>query len=195
MRVIVPGRRNIKLPVVTLPIVTPRLLLRDFVSSDLEAVQAYSGLEVVSRHLVWGPNTLAQTKEAIHGFLEDQRRKPRRCYELGIVPRQGHRVIGGVGLKITDWFNRTGDLGYVLHPDYWGHGFAEEAGRAMLDAGFRELGLHRITAICDQRNKASARVMERLGMRREGAFRQSKVIQGAWCDEFLYATLASDFSN
>ncbi|MBI1261688.1 MAG: GNAT family N-acetyltransferase [Rhizobiales bacterium] len=188
------GRRNSKLPIISLPIETPRLVLRDFISADLDAVHAYSSRPEVSRFLIWGPNTLAQTREAIRDFQDDQKRKPRRVYELGIVPKHGKKIIGGVGLKVTDWYNRTGDIGYVLHPDSWGHGFAEEAARAMLAAGFHELGLHRITAICDQRNKASARVMERLGMRREGVFRQSKVIQGEWGDEYLYALLASDFN-
>ncbi|MBO6634491.1 MAG: GNAT family N-acetyltransferase, partial [Parvibaculum sp.] len=58
---------------------------------------------------------------------------------------------------------------------------------------FRDFGLQRIVATCDQRNKASARVMEKLGMRREGAFRQSKFIQGEWRDEYLYAVLAAEF--
>lgn len=195
MRVMVIGRRNSKLPIISLPIETPRLILRDFVSADLEAVHAYSGREEVSRFLIWGPNTLSQSREAIRDFQDDQKRKPRRVYELGIVLKGGNAksVVGGVGLKISDWFNRTGDIGYVLHPDFWGYGYAEEAARAMMAAGFHELGLHRITAICDQRNKASARVMERLGMRREGVFRQSKVIQGEWGDEYLYAILAEDF--
>ena len=105
----------------------------------------------------------------------------------------GPKLIGGAGLKLADWENRTGDIGYVLHPDHWRQGYAQEAARALMDAGFREIGLQRIFATCDQRNKASARVMERLGLRREGAFRLSKYIQGEWCDEFLYAILAEEF--
>jgi ribosomal-protein-alanine N-acetyltransferase len=186
-------------PSLTLPIETPRLLLRDFVTRDLDAVHAYSVREDVARFLVWGPNTVLQSKQTIKGFVEDQKGKPRLNFDLAIVlkgtGRRGDKgtLIGGVGLKFADWEHRTGDVGYVLHPDYWGHGFAEEAARALMEAGFRELGLQRIFATCDQRNKASARVMERLGMRREGAFRQSKYIQGAWRDEFLYAILAEEF--
>ena len=142
-------------PLLTLPIETPRLILRDFVSRDLEAVHAYSSLPDVSRYLVWGPNTLLQSKDMIRGFLLDQKRRPRINFDL--------------------------------------QGYAQEAARALMDAGFREIGLQRIFATCDQRNKASARVMERLGLRREGAFRLSKYIQGEWCDEFLYAILAEEF--
>src|SRR5690606_27156062 len=113
-------------------------------------------------------------------------------YDVGMVLKPQGALIGGVGLRISDWENRTGDVGYVVHPDYWGYGLAEEAARALIEAGFTQLGLRRIVAFCDQRNKASARVMERLGMRREGAFRQSKLIQGEWRDEYLYAVLAEE---
>lgn len=180
-----------------LPIETPRLLLRDFRAKDLEAVHAYASLDEVARYMIWGPNTLAQSREAIDGFLEDQRRRPRRAFDLAIVLKAKGRhegwLVGGAGLAIADRENATGDIGYVLHPDVWGMGLAEEAARALLDAGFRELRLRRIVATCDQRNKASARVMERLGMRREGAFRASKLIQGEWRDEYLYAILADEF--
>ncbi len=192
-------RRSEPDPALPLPIETPRLLLREFTSRDLEAVHAYSSLEEVTRYLVWGPNTLLQSKQTIRAFLDDQKEKPRTSFDLAIVLRGAgrrgsqSRLIGGVGLKLVDWENRTGDIGYVLHPDCWGEGYAAEAARALAHAGFRALGLQRIIATCDQRNKASARVMEKLGMRREGAFRQSKFIQGEWRDEYLYAVLAMDF--
>ena len=56
-------------PTLTLPIATPRIALRDFRKSDLEAVHAYSSREDVARYMIWGPNTLAQTRGAILGFL------------------------------------------------------------------------------------------------------------------------------
>lgn len=192
-------RRTAPDPLLELPIETPRLLLRDFTSRDLEAVHAYSSMETVARFLVWGPNTLLQSKQTIRGFLDDQKQRPRVNFDLAIVRKgtarrgDGPRLIGGVGLKLADWEHRTGDLGYILHPDYWGQGYVLEAARALAYAAFRDLGLQRLTATCDQRNKASARVMEKLGMRREGAFRQSKHIHGEWRDEFLYAILAEEF--
>lgn len=186
-------------PTLTLPIETPRLLLRDFVSRDLEAVHAYSSTPQATQYLIWGPNTLLQSKQTIRAFLDDQKERPRVNFDLAIIHKgtarrgDGPRLIGGVGLKLADWDNRTADIGYVLHPDYWGQGYALEAAQGLAHAGFRELGLQRIVATCDQRNKASARVMEKLGMRREGVFRQSKYIHGGWRDEFLYAILAEEF--
>lgn len=180
-------------PSIALPIETPRLILRDFRKSDLDAVHAYSSLEEVARFLVWGPNTLAQSKEAIEGFLDDQRAQPRTVFDVAVTLKPKRELIGGAGLRIVDRDNLTGEVGYTLHPDFWGYGLASEAARALLDAGFNELGLQRIVAVCDQRNKPSARVMERLGMRREGAFRGSKLIQNGWRDEYLYAILAEEF--
>lgn len=181
-------------PSIDLPLETPRLILRDFKKSDLKAVHAYSSLEEVARYLVWGPNTLAQSKEAIEGFLDDQRAQPREIFDLAVTLKPKRELIGGAGLRVIDRDNLTGELGYTLHPDYWGYGLAVEASRALLEAGFNALGLQRIVALCDQRNKASARVMERLGMRREGVFRGSKNIHGYWRDEYLYAILAEEFS-
>lgn len=181
-------------PSIDLPLETPRLILRDFKKSDLKAVHAYSSLEDVARYLVWGPNTLAQSKEAIEGFLDDQRTQPREIFDLAVTLKPKRELIGGAGLRVIDRDNLTGELGYTLHPDYWGYGLAVEASRGLLEAGFSALGLQRIVALCDQRNKASARVMERLGMRREGVFRGSKNIHGHWRDEYLYAILAEEFS-
>lgn len=191
------GRRAESGSQINLPIETPRLVIREFVARDLEAVHAYSSLPEVTRFLAWGPNTLAESKQAVRAFLNDQTELLRTNFDLAIwlkgTRRTAPRLVGAVGLKITDRENRTGDIGYVLHPDYWGQGLVLEAAHALMGAGFSELELQRITASCDQRNKASARVMEKLGMRREGAFRRSRYIQGAWRDEYLYAILSDEF--
>lgn len=179
------------------PIETPRLLIREFVARDLEAVHAYSSLPEATRFLIWGPNTLAQSKQAVRAFLDDQTEKLRSNFDLAVFlkgrARTTPRLIGAVGLKLLDRENRTGDIGYILHPAHWGQGYAVEAAHAVMNAGFSELELQRITASCDQRNKASARVMEKLGMRREGVFRRSRYIQGDWRDEYLYAILSDEF--
>ena len=65
--------------------------------------------------------------------------------------------------------------------------------RLLLRLGFEELGLHRIIGRCDGRNTASAKVMERLGMRREAHFRQNELVKGEWCDELVYAMLAEEW--
>jgi RimJ/RimL family protein N-acetyltransferase len=72
-------------------------------------------------------------------------------------------------------------------------GFATEGSILLLRLGFEVLGLHRIMGSCDARNTGSARVMERLGMRREAHFRESEIFKGEWGDELIYAMLASEW--
>jgi len=85
--------------------------------------------------------------------------------------------------------SREGTLWYVIHPDAWGQGYATEAGRAILDFGFGSLGMHRMIADCDPANRASARVAERLGMRREAHHVENFLHRGVWCDSLIYALL------
>ncbi len=65
----------------------------------------------------------------------------------------------------------------------------------MLRLGFDDLGLHRIIGRCDARNTASARLMERLGMRREAHFRENEWFKGEWGDELIYAMLDREWSE
>ena len=86
-----------------------------------------------------------------------------------------------------------GDLGYDLAPRYWGRGYATEAARAIVRFGFEELGLHRIWSWCIADNVASARVMEKVGMRLEGRQRDKERFKGRWWDRLLYAILEDEW--
>jgi RimJ/RimL family protein N-acetyltransferase len=83
-------------------------------------------------------------------------------------------------------------LGYWIGVPYWGNGYATEAGRAVLDHGFGELGLNRVYAHCFARNPASRRVLEKLGMRHEGTRRRHTLKWGEYLDEEEFGILASD---
>jgi RimJ/RimL family protein N-acetyltransferase len=86
------------------------------------------------------------------------------------------------------------ELGWVLHPDHAGHGYATEAVRALLRLCFEELGLRRVTANCFAANEASWRLMERVGMRRElYTVRESLHRSGEWLDGIGYALLADEW--
>ena len=89
--------------------------------------------------------------------------------------------------------HHQGEIGYVLHPDHQGNGYATEAAAVMLRLGFEELGLHRIVGRLDARNAASARVLERLGMRLEAHLRENEFVKGEWVSELIYAVLASEW--
>lgn len=175
------------------PIRTARLLLREFREEDFGDVHAYAERPEVARFMEWGPNTPEQTREFMDRRLAEQAAWPRAGVGLAVEHLADRRVIGAVRLTILDRANWAGDLGYSFHSAYWRKGYATEAGRAMLAAGFRALGLHRIWADCDVDNLGSWAVMQKLGMRREGHVREGKLIKGRWRDQFVYAILASEF--
>ena len=77
--------------------------------------------------------------------------------------------------------------------DHSGRGYAIEAARVVLGVAFGEFGPHRVTGSCDARNLASARLMERLGMRREAHFRSNEYVKDEWCDELVYAILREEW--
>jgi RimJ/RimL family protein N-acetyltransferase len=95
----------------------------------------------------------------------------------------------------------TYEVGFVFHPDHWGRGYATEAARALLDHVFGDLGAHRVLAHCDPRNAASWRLLERLGMRREGLHRRAASFAAddagrpVWHDVAVYAVLAEEWAR
>lgn len=177
-----------------LPIETERLRLRDFRLEDAPAVHAYGADPEVTHYMPWGPNTPEETAAFIARALEQQATWPRLDLGLAIEHRGLGVVVGSIALHLRDIPHRSLEMGYCLRRDLWGQGLVTEAGRALLRVGFEELGLHRITATCDVRNTGSYRVMERLGMRREGEMRKDRRVRGAWRDTYLYAILAESWS-
>ena len=102
-------------------------------------------------------------------------------------------MIGEVGIFLSPKAQSKGDIGWIIHPDYQGRGYATEAAQVALEYAFMERNLRRVTSACDGRNTASLRLMERLGMRCEGRLMQSRFTGGAWHDECLYALLRDEW--
>ena len=90
---------------------------------------------------------------------------------------------------------RLGEIGYTFAAAHQRQGYAQEAMRAILAYAFGTLELHRIMAVADCRNEPSIRLLERLGMRREGHFLQNAWYKGEWCDEYLYAQLRAEWEQ
>jgi|SRR5688572_12008019 len=168
---------------------TKRLVIRDFRIEDWKAVHAYASNPVVVAHLPWGPNSADQTIEFIRAAVEDAARPNRRRFEMAVVLREEDRLVGAVGLRLSGTENRDAGMGYVVHQDYWRRGIASEAASAVIEFGFRQRGLHRIWAEVDPGNPASARVLEKVGMIREGRLRQHKWYKEDWRDSHLYSIL------
>jgi ribosomal-protein-alanine N-acetyltransferase len=98
-------------------------------------------------------------------------------------------LIGACGIYVSNPDGQEGWIGYVFNRNFWGRGYATETAKALLKFGFNQLNLHRIFATCDPANIASAHVLEKISMQREGHLREHKMAKGKWCDLLLYAIL------
>jgi len=176
------------------PLETARLVLRPFEAGDLEELHAFHSLPEVARFLYWEARDLEQVRAVLdakvrQGVLEDEG----QVLALAVVWREVGVVVGEVSLLWLSRRHRQGEIGFVFHPGYQGQGLATEAAEVVLGLGFEGLGLHRVIGRCDALNAASARVMERLGMRREAHFVQNELFKGAWGDELVYAILEDEW--
>jgi RimJ/RimL family protein N-acetyltransferase len=178
----------------TYPIETKRLLLRPFEPGDAGAMYAYMSRDDVCRYLLHPPLTAGEVGERI-GADRSELTEPGQSLLLAVVERDSGTLVGDVVLFWRSREHRAGEVGYVFNPDHGGRGYATEAGAAMLRLGFDELGLHRIEGRIDARNTASAKVLERLGMRREAHFVQNEFVKGEWADEVVYAVLAGEWRD
>jgi RimJ/RimL family protein N-acetyltransferase len=100
-------------------------------------------------------------------------------------------LIGGIGLDICEE-DEKGELGFWIDQSYWGKGVATEAAAALVKFGFEKLCLHKIVAFHMVRNPASGRVMEKLGMRKEGMLRDHVKKSDQFEDSVAYGILVSD---
>ncbi|TBR57839.1 N-acetyltransferase [Mastigocladus laminosus UU774] len=168
---------------------TQRLILRDFVESDWQAVHAYAcDLEVV-RYLPFGPNSEEDTKNYLHTEIKSRRKKIREHFTFAIALKADKQVIGSCRISITDRNKQEGSIGYCLGREFWGQGYATEVARKLLEFGFKQLSLHRVFALCHPKNKASMRVLIKIGMRQEGYLREYEWSRGEWQDRLLFAML------
>jgi RimJ/RimL family protein N-acetyltransferase len=175
---------------------TERLVLREFVEDDWRALHAIESLADVNRYQGYDAHTEEYSKSYVAKCIASAAESPRLVFDIAITLRSDeHTLIGRGGIRRTKDELRVGEMWVVLAPDQQKQGLVFEAARAMMSHAFDELGMHRLYGDCDPRNAPSARLMERLGMRREAHFVQNVFIKGEWCDSLIYAVLASEWKR
>lgn len=160
---------------------------------DWKPVHAYASDADSLQFVEWGPNSEEATKGFITRMMIFQKRSPREVYELAIVHKENGSVIGGCGLQVKEHLQAS--LGYCLNRRFWGNGFATEAAYALCEFGFNELRLHRIFATCRPENPASWRVMEKIGLTREGLLREHMYWKEKWQSSSVYSILVGEFAE
>jgi len=171
---------------------TERLKLREFVLDDWPAVLAY---QQDQRYLEFYPfvtRTESDAKEFVQWFLDEQPESPRRRFQLAVTLEETGELIGDAGIRRKPENDWEADIGYEIAPEHWRNGYATETAAALINHGFDQMELHRISSWCIAENVASARVLEKLGLREEGRLRENEFFKNRWWDTLVFGMLRDE---
>ncbi len=175
---------------------TPRLFLRPFQETDLDAFVAYRSDPDVARFQSWTtPYTLDQAKAFLKEMELAQAGTPGTWYQLAVERQSEPGIIGDCAFQVFADDERQAQIGFTFSRPFQKQGYATEAVRCLLDYLLGELHLHRVSATCDVENVASFRLLERVGMRREAQLVENIWFKGAWGSEYTYALLSREWSR
>jgi len=180
----------VSLPTPTLH--TARLRLRPFTDADAEALFGLQSNAEVLRYWdspPWTERARADRFIAVCREMEQEGTGARLAVDLA----SDGAFIGWCTLARWNPDHRSASMGYCLEQAAWGHGYAAEAARAVLQWAFDTLDLNRVQAEADTRNAASARVLEKLGFVREGTLREDCVVNGDVSDSWVYGLLRREW--
>ncbi|MCM2282398.1 MAG: GNAT family N-acetyltransferase [Bdellovibrionaceae bacterium] len=174
---------------------TERLLLRPLSMTDASAIFEYAQNPNVSRYTLWEPHTTVKDSEAYVLDYALPYYRNNTPEPLGITLNgDPTKVVGTVGCFWVSKTAKTMELAYALAEPLWGKGLVAEASHALMDYCFKEYGLSRIQARCKVENQASARVMEKIGMKFEGTLRSAIFHRERYWDMHSYAVLRSEWN-
>ena len=170
---------------------TPRLVIRRMAMADAEDIYEYGRDPEVSRHVLWDAYRSLGEARMYLKYVQRQYRLNEPA-SWGIELKATGRLIGTIGFM---WWNqeyRSAEVGYSLSRAYWNQGLMTEALGAVIKFGFEEMNLNRIEAQHETTNPASGRVMEKVGMKKEGVLRQRLRNKGKFVDVALYSVLRGE---
>lgn len=166
---------------------TARLTLRPWRDSDAEAVFAYASDPETTRFMIFDTHqTIDDAREFLAGAPTSE------YHGYAVTVGDDDIAMGGCGIR-PRFDQRKGEIGYILHKDIWGHGYATEMTRELIRHSFEDLGLGRVYARTDERNVGSMRVLEKAGMTYEGILREDMVIRGEACNHLMFSILRREW--
>lgn len=177
-----------------LPIDLGDLLLRRLRQTDFADMLAYYSHPDVARYCEWNPMSDGEVAAILDAQTNVMPGEVGVPLQIGVELTTDQRLVGDCSLTVYFPEHRQAEVGFCFHPEYQGRGFASRSLHAVLGFAFETLQMHRIEARCDVRNERSWRLLERVGMRREGHLQQCAFLKGEWIDDYVYAMLASEWS-
>mgnify|MGYP000507102768 CR=1 FL=1 len=175
-------------------IATERTILRPIASNDNEKVFAYRSDSEINKFQGWIPKNIEEVNDFISKNPETMN-IPDSWFQLVIIENATQELIGDIGLHFIDKENFQCEIGCTIRKDDQGKGIATEVMRAIVNYLFNDLKKHRIVASIDPANINSIKLVERLGFRKEGHFKESLFIDGEWVDDIVYAILNNEWKQ
>ena len=166
-----------------------RIQLRPFSLDDAEDMYEFLSDEEAIRFTFDQHKELDQTKNLLANYYL---KEPIGKY--AIVLKENNKMIGTVEFRVKE-HNKSGELGYTLNRQFWGQGYATEAGKLILDLAFNVFDLERVYAEYDVRNEASGKVLNRLGMKCDGILRRNHMVKGFLADSAYYSILKEEYAG
>ena len=182
----------------TLTIETERLILRPLRADDVDDLFEYQSHPEIVRYIPWPERTREQVIEALNKAISECKNSLLESGDFILLAwelKSTGKVIGQSNSGLESTRDQLADIGWVTHQDFQRQGYAYEATHALMDYVFKNYPIHRLIANIDTRNPESAKLAEKLGMRREGEFIESEFFKGDWCSMWLYAILKEEFKH
>lgn len=170
---------------------TDRLILRLFEMADAEAVATLCNNYNLSKNTLYlpYPYTLQDALQWIErhekNFLTD------RCYEFAITDKESGEVYGAIALSNNPAFEQ-GEIAYWIGEPHWGKGYATEAAQAVVRFAFEHKKMHKVFARYFSSNPASGKVMEKIGMQKEGVLKDHLKKDEEFKDVVYYGIIRED---
>lgn len=172
---------------------TKRLILQPVRMVDAKAFFDHASIPEVAKNAGFLPKSISETRKYIRRSISEWRKaKPERM-TVSILLKSKRTWIGSVELR---WLqDGVGEIGFFIHPNFWNKGYATEAANAILRWAFNRGGAHRMQGSCWTRNAASIRVLQKLGLQKEGTLRGYAKVNDELQDDFLFAATVSNWRS
>ena len=175
---------------------TKRLFITPVSLADLEKIHELHSLPETDKFNTLGiPEKLSQTEEVVKGWITKNNDQENKYFTFKIELAECRSFVGLIALNLGLSKFKNAEVWYKLHSDFWNKGYATESLNKILEFGFGKLNLHRIEAGCAVQNLGSIRVLEKVGMIREGRKRKVLPLKDGWSDNFHYAMLSTDYES
>jgi ribosomal-protein-alanine N-acetyltransferase len=174
---------------------TARLVLREMTIADLDFYfHHFNDEKIVEGCAFPGPENVEGARKELELYCTGLFKEDKGA-RWGIVTKAQGILVGTCGLYNWKKTSRSAEIGYDLEPAYWGRGIMTEALRTIVKYGFQEMNLNRVQGLVDAENQRSLNLLERLGFKREGVFRQRTYFKGRFHDDVCLSLLHEEWKT